>query len=325
MMLVVGGALAVFAGCVNPLEEGCQYAQGLDKDCNVKHDGRWHGLPAGFPAEELEHGDSIEQRALETLDSELQSAEEASPADEVASAVGSERNRELDGLEEFVIDSYLLHYSNRGTLLNCLVADDTTRANARKLLTRKRNTGRYEYLALGARSSLTSRVFESTFASVDVKAALETDFSKLIDDKAKATAAANAAFAAMTQTVKSGFSAGTYRYVSIRSHPHLWEELNSIHAIRAECRDRKASVAQGVVVVALKQSDWLAEQTTSGNFEAAIEAAVSDLPPSVVGQLKASAKATVNATLKREANKRLKVSLDRPIVVPLRWKADKMN
>jgi hypothetical protein len=300
-------ALALTSACKNPFKEGCKQTHAMDSDCGILDGSDWYEPPAGFGPEELDLGDPKQKGAAETI------------ASVAASTVTSTGARDLDGLETFVLNSYLLHYVRTGVGRNdCRKSSKLS--SVRDLLLSRDASGGYRYLVLGARWNLASTTFSETLVSADLRSKIETDFSKLMGDAAKSKVAASAVLKAMSENVRQGFVAGTYRYVGLKNDEELWQELRAQDAVVTACNDGDLSVGHGIVVVALNKSESLVEKTVGTNFEAALQGAVTDLPAELVGKLKASVELAVTAEIKTAVKKHLKLELERPAIVPLRWK-----
>lgn len=322
MRSVCIAAVILLAGCKNPLEEGCKHATGLTAKCGVASGGDWYKVPDGFSAEEL--GADVSQPEGQAAE-QLEAISKSPPTSETPADAKAASQRPLEPIEAYAAARYLLHYTAGNSPETCIVFDDVKRKAAYELLTSRDTNGYYKFLSLGARSSLTSKVFESTFFSAEVRGKLEAEFKQHINDSAKAKLAADAAFNVMTQNVRNEFSAGVYRFMSLRYPKDLWGELDKKGLLKDDCRGRKKSISQGIVLVALHKSTYLSEQTLGVNFEAAVTAAVPDMQPAVAAQVKAAVQAQLAVTIRKELQKKYSVTLDRPALIPLTWKPDKME
>lgn len=265
-------------------------------------------MPDGFVVERLN-----------TADSALAAAGVVAAADVRAVASrgqGAERNT-VDALDDFLLRRYLLVYSDRGTALDCVV--DGGRPAVLEYLRARDGAGYYYHLQLGAASKLTSRVFKELFASADLKARLETDLRSVLPNADSARLAANAAFNAMRRQIDSDKAVGAYRFLIIKGHPQVWTALQRQQLIRSECSGK--AVSHGVVAVSLDTRERLVESATGANLKAAISAVVD---AAKVNDVVAAAQASLNVEIKRAAEKSISVDLSSPVVVPLRWKPDKL-
>ncbi|RYG18160.1 hypothetical protein EON82_22975, partial [bacterium] len=257
-------AVILLVGCKNPLHEGCKYATGLTEKCGVERGGDWFKVPHGFSAEDLgDEATETENRAVEQLEALTQSPQ----VPETETDAGPAAKRPLDSLEQYAAATYLLHYTDGNSPETCIMFDDAKRKAAYELLTSRDQSGYYNFLSLGTRSSLSSKVFESTFFAADVRGKLEAEFKQRISDSAKAKLAADAAFSAMTQNIRSEFSAGVYRYLVLKNKNALWGELARQGLLKEDCRGKKKSVSLGIVLVALHKNTYLSEKTLGINFE----------------------------------------------------------
>lgn len=297
----------ITSGCKDPLEEGCQYAAGLTKSCGVRQGGNWDRPVDGFAVEEL-GGDSLVTAAAEALSAETE---------RLNRAVGPLAARStLDALDLFMLRRYLFMYAAPGSLNDCVLPGK--RDSIVAFVTAKDPSG-YLHLQYGPPSKLTAKVFESVFASAELRAKLETDLARVIPNAAEAKAAADAVFSAMRNQLSTDEALGVYRYLLVRSPSQLWPELQRKGFVSDECNGKR--VAQGVVVVGLDKRDRLVERATGANFKAELSGKVD---AAKLDQVVATAEATLSAEIRRQSNEMLKVTLDRPAIVPLRWKPDRM-
>ncbi len=302
----------------NPIRQGCRNANGLDKSCGVSQGGRWFKPADGMIAEELRQDAlkgtfRVQLRSLDSL--------RAFPT---TSSITRSATVDVDAVDDFLIDRYLYHASYSGALETCLRTDATKLAEARKLIRQRDTNGYYTFLQLGPVSSLSSRQLSAALASLDVKATLESDFSRVLNNTQQAKAAADVAYRTMRRSTEQDFAAGMYRYIMMKNPGAAWTALLEIDAVRPECKDRSRSIGQGMVVALLTDRKQFVEQTTGTDLAAKF---VSELGVSneVAKQLDLAAKATVEAQVKREATRTLRTELESPAVIPLRWKADRFQ
>jgi hypothetical protein len=287
----------------DPLTQGCRYATGLTSDCAADDGGTWRQLPGGFVTEQFGQSDSVSAEITEDV---RQLA--------AGNRTLAQRTR-LDAFDRFIINRYLFSYSERNVVNDCISVEARERALA--IITMTDSDGNLAFLQIGAGSALTSRVFETLFASVELKAALETDLTQALGDPASAKVAASAAYNAMKQKLEQDVAVGTYRYITVRSFPELWRRLTAAGLINRDCDGQ--SVGLGMVVVGLDKRDNIVERATGSDLRVALDGAVA--PAKLTGAV-ATAQATLNAHIARQSQRSLTVTLDQPAVRPLRWKPD---
>lgn len=308
-LCIIATTASVVAACgKGPLVEGCQYASGLTDKCEVQGGGRWFETPPGFVVEELQ-GSDAKNAAGAALTREAEALDSA--ATSLAARVST------DALDRFIISRYLLTYSDRGSINDCVVSGQ--RDAAMRYVAQQDGNGFSPFLQLSPPSKLTSKVFESVFASTELKARLEADLTQTLGDPAEAKAVADIAFSAMRENLRTDLAVGTYRYVMIRSHPQVWDDLKQMGLLRDACTGK--SVTQGILVVGLDKRDQLVERATGANLRAALSGRVDGAK---LDQAIATAEASLSAEIRRQSQRTISVTLDAPAIVPLRWKPDRM-
>lgn len=301
-------------GCNDPLREGCRYAAGLDASCKPS-DGKWCNTKgelgcSGLPVAAVAVPAGSESTKT---DDEIRQVDKA-----IALSAAPKSDAEVDFIEQLMIRRLIFMYPSRGTLNDCIKTDK--REDALKVILSRDASG-YKYINRGPASSVKSSQFETEYVSAKLRAAVDARLKEEVSDPVKLKATADVVLGILTKNVRSDFTAGQYRSLSLISHQQLWEELTCKGLVRNDCSAEKALTSLGVSVAILASKDSLVDSSIGMNFETKVAAELG-ITPEQAARIKLAVQAELAISIQTTSQKSLSVSLSTPALVPLAWKAD---